>query len=142
MTLNRATLIGNVGQDPEFITTKNDQKMAKFSLATTETWKDKATGERKEKTEWHNIVVYNPGLITIIERYVKKGEKLFVEGKIATHKYLKNDVNHTATEIVLSGFDGIIRLLGSKPEHKAGSAPIAEAPQVEGNADLDDEIPF
>jgi len=86
-SINKVILIGNVGKDPEIRTFGNGGKVANFSIATSESWKDKRTGERKEKTDWHNISVFNDGLVGVIERYVKKGDKLYIEGKLQTRKW-------------------------------------------------------
>jgi Single-strand binding protein family len=93
-SINKVTLLGNVGKDPEIKTFQDGGKVASFSLATTDSWKDKATGERKSATEWHNIVVKSEGLIGIVEKYVKKGSKLHVEGKLQTRTYEKDVVVH------------------------------------------------
>lgn len=148
MTLNKATLIGNVGKDPEIRTTQDGKEIANFPLATSERWKDKNSGERKEKTEWHRIVIFNPGLIGIVKSYVKKGSKLYLEGQIQTRKWSKDGVDHYQTEIVLPVFGGVIQLLDSKPidEHSVakGNAYVSESPAFESSSfDLiDDEIPF
>ncbi len=102
MSLNKVTLIGFVGQDPEIRATQYGREIASFSLATTESWKDKSSGERKEKTEWHKIVVFSQGLTGIIKNYVKKGSKLYIEGSLVTRKWTdKNGVEKYTTEIVL-----------------------------------------
>jgi single-strand DNA-binding protein len=121
-SINKVTLLGNVGKDPEIKTFQNGGKVAKFTLATSESWKDKTTGEKKTKTEWHNIVVQTEGLIGIIEKYVKKGAKLHVEGKLETRKWEKDGVNHYTTEIVLHPYSGEIVLLDAK------DAPADEPP--------------
>ena len=107
-SLNKVQLIGNLGNDPDII---NEGKIAKFSLATSESWKDKASGERKTKTEWHNIVVYNEGLVGVIQQYVKKGSKVYVEGQLQTRKWEDKDgVTKYTTEIVLQNFNGTLTL--------------------------------
>lgn len=116
---NKAILVGNLGKDPEIRVMNNGTKIAKFSLATSERWKDKQSGEKKEKTHWHNVVVFNEGLIGIIERYVKKGSKLYVEGSIETRKWQdQSGADRYATEIVLKAFGGIIELLS---DNRGGS---------------------
>lgn len=97
--INKAILIGNLGRDPEVRLIDNDRKVAKFSIATTESWKDKTTGERVDKTEWHNIVLWR-GLADIAENYLKKGDKVYIEGKIRTRSYEKDGVTKYFTEIV------------------------------------------
>lgn len=112
-SLNRAQLIGNVGDDPDIQLLQGNKTVANFSLATSESWKDKNTGEKKERTEWHRIVVWNEGLVDVIEKYVKKGSKLFIEGEIQTRKWQDKDGNDRySTEIVLTGFGGKLVLLG------------------------------
>jgi single-strand DNA-binding protein len=113
-SINKVTLLGNVGKDPEIKTFQNGGKVASFSLATTDSWKDKATGERKSATEWHNIVVKNEGLVGILEKYVKKGSKLHVEGKLETRTYEKDGSKRYVTEIVLYPYGGEIVLLDAK----------------------------
>lgn len=111
-SLNCVTLIGNVGADPEVRNLTSGNAVANLSLATSESWKDKNTGEKKEVTQWHRIVVWNDGLISVIEKYVKKGSKLYIEGKLQTRKYEKDGVDHYTTEVVLTGFDAKLILLG------------------------------
>lgn len=142
-SLNRAMLIGNVGNDPEFRTTESGAKVANFSLATSESWKDKNTGEKKERTEWHRVVVWNDGLIGVIEKYVKKGSKVYIEGEIQTRKWEKDGIDRYSTEIILTGFNGKLVLLGDG----SGGGKIADTndnASRPGNdqSRLDDEIPF
>jgi single-strand DNA-binding protein len=120
--VNKVILIGNVGQDP-VIKKINEKEMASFTLATTESWKDKRTGEKKEKTEWHKVVVYNENLAKLIADYVKKGSKLYIEGAIQTRKWAGDDmVEKTITEIVLQNYSGEIVLLDSSTKRKAAFA--------------------
>ncbi len=160
--MNRATLIGNVGKDPEISVTQGGNKWARFPLATSETWKDKTTGEKKEKTEWHQIVVWNDNLIEhVISKYVKKGTKLAVEGQIVTRKWTDDkNIERYSTEIVLQGFGGTIELLGQPQGGRPGDAPMDNAMPPYGartgsngasngngagpgyQKTLDDEIPF
>ena len=115
MSLNKAQLIGNVGQDPKLSATKEGKEIASFSLATSESWKDKNTGEKQSKTEWHNMVVFSQGLVNVIKNYVKKGSKLYIEGKLHTRKWTdKNGIDKYTTEVVLQGFDSKLILLDSK----------------------------
>lgn len=111
-SLNRVQLIGHVGKDPEIRSFTNGNRVANFSIACSESWIDKSTGEKKEKTEWVNVAVFNDGLIGVVERYVKKGSKLFVEGKFQTRKYEKDGRDHYSTEVVIQNFGGQIILLG------------------------------
>lgn len=115
MALNKVILIGNVGRDPEVRTMNNGNEVAIFTLATTDTWKDKTTGERKDKTEWHRIVIYTQGLVTICRNYVKKGSKLYIEGTLQTRKWVDNQgIEKQVTEVVLQGFNCTLQLLDSK----------------------------
>lgn len=117
MSLNRVILVGRVGKDPELRSFNNGGRIANFSLATSERWKDKNTGERKEKTEWTNIVVSGDGLVGVVERFVRKGSQIGIEGKLQTRKYQDRDGNDRyVTEVVVSGFGGDLTLLDSKRE--------------------------
>lgn len=153
--MNRAILIGNVGKDPDIRNMSNGDQVASFSLATSERWKDKNSGERKESTDWHNVVCFNQGLIKVIEEWVLKGSKVAIEGKIKTRKYEKDGVDRYVTEIVLGRFDGSLELLGSKgegggrdrDEHSYGTTRGRDVDRMDtsrgfDNQSLDDEIPF
>ncbi len=147
MAFNQCTFIGHAGKDPEVKTLSSGAKVCNFSIAVTEKWKK--NGEKVERTEWVNIVVWSEGLIGIVERYVKKGSKLLVQGKMQTRKYEKDGVGRYATEIVLQGFDAKIELLDPKGEGSEdhGSSGYGAASGGGGRtqaytADLDDEIPF
>jgi len=120
-SLNRATIIGNVGKDPEIKSMSNGNRVANLTVATSETWKDKSSGEKKDRTEWHRVTVWNDGLIGVIEKYVHKGSKVMIEGQIQTRKYEQNGVEKYTTEIVLQGFGGQLILLGSKQDGKRSS---------------------
>lgn len=112
MSVNKVILVGNVGKDPEIRTMNNNNEVALFSLATSEYWKDKATGERKDKTEWHRIVVYSQGLVNIIKNYVKKGTKLYLSGSIQTRKWVDaQGLDKHATEIILQGYTAELQIL-------------------------------
>ena len=114
-SMNRVTIVGNVGKDPESKSFTNGGKVVNFSVATSETWKDKQTGEKKEKTEWHNVAVFQDGLTGIVEQYVRKGSKVLVEGKLQTRKWQDQSGNDRySTEVVLQGPDARILLLGDK----------------------------
>ncbi|MDG1436819.1 MAG: single-stranded DNA-binding protein [Rickettsiaceae bacterium] len=143
-SLNKVTLIGNLGRDPEIRSTSDGREIATFSIATGESWKDKVTGERKEKTEWHRVVVFSEGLVRVIKSYVKKGSKLFVEGQMQTRKWTdsENQERYT-TEVVLQNFNSTLLLLDSKGESSMGGGVGSQgsAPTFD-NSDLDDEIPF
>jgi len=157
MSINRAILLGHVGRDPEVRSTTGGDKVASFSLATSESWKDKATGERKETTDWHQVVVFNQNLVGIVEQYVTKGSRVSVEGAIKTRKYTAKDGGERyVTEIVVGRFDGRIGLEGKpsagpqREEHGYGStrtrdnagAQQAAPASSAGRGDLDDDIPF
>ena len=138
-SLNKVQLIGNLGNDPDII---NEGKIAKFSLATSESWKDKASGERKTKTEWHNIVVYNEGLVGVVQQYVKKGSKVYVEGQLQTRKWEDKDgVTKYTTEIVLQNFNGTLTMLGEKNSSQASSTS-SNTPSTATSTEPDDDIPF
>lgn len=111
-SLNRVQLIGNLAADPEIKNTQSGQKVANFRMACSEKWRDQRSGETREKTEWINVVVWNEGLVGVVERYVRKGSKLFVEGKFSTREWEKDGVKRYSTEVVLQGFSGQIVLLG------------------------------
>lgn len=115
MSINKVILIGNVGKDPEIRTMNNGNEVALFSLATSEYWKDKATGERKEKTEWHRVVVYSQGLVNIVKNYVKKGTKLYLSGSIQTRKWVDaQGLDKHSTEIILQGYTAELQILDPK----------------------------
>lgn len=115
MSINKVILIGNVGKDPEIRTMNNGNEVALFSLATSEYWKDKASGEKKERTEWHRIVVYSQGLVNIVKNYVKKGSKLYLSGSIQTRKWVDaQGLDKFSTEIVLQGYAAELQILDSR----------------------------
>lgn len=143
-SLNRVQLIGHVGRDPEIRRTQDGRPIANLSIATTETWNAKDTGEKKERTEWHRVVVWNEGLCKVIEQYVRKGAKIFIEGSLQTRKFQDSSgVEKYATEVVLQGFSGQLILLGggsgetqAKPQATPAATPAARKPFT------DDSIPF
>lgn len=161
-SLNKVTLIGNVGKVPEIRTTQDGKEIASFSIATSEAWKDKMTGERREKTEWHRVVVFSQPLINIIKKYVNKGTKVYVEGALHTRKWNdQSGVEKYTTEIVLQNYNGVMMMLDktsgqSDGHHEGGGYSHAteneNAPQYNPSTshdfgdkaveDLDDEIPF
>jgi single-strand DNA-binding protein len=156
--VNKVIIIGNLGQDPDIRFSQSGAKIASFSVATTESWKDKASGERKSITEWHRVVVFNENLADIVEKYIKKGSKVFVEGSLKTRKYTGTDgVEKNITEIVISQFKGEITMLDGRSsadntgyDSSSSSSPTTTvAPKKKENKsfdsvgdDLDDEIPF
>jgi single-strand DNA-binding protein len=144
-SLNKVMLIGNLGKDPEIRNTQAGDPIANFSVATSESWKDKQSGEKKEKTEWHNVVVFNPSLAKICGDYLKKGSKVYVEGAMKTRKWTDKDGNDRySTEVVLDRFNGVMKMLskrdGESPRQDdgGGSSESSYGPAP----DLDDEIPF
>ena len=157
-SVNKVILIGNVGKDPEIRTSQSGARFASFTVATGESWKDKATGERKERTEWHNVNITNDALVGIAERYVKKGSKLYIEGQLETRKWTDGEgKDRYTTEVVLRPYRGELTLLDSRQGGSEGggsyggggsnnnSAPAYDAPKSGGASfadDLDDEIPF
>lgn len=150
-SVNKVMLLGNVGRDPEIRFTQAGQKMANISLATADQWRDKQTGERKEKTEWHRVVIFDERLADVAEKYIRKGSKVYLEGALQTRKWTDNDgVEKYTTEVVLQRFKGSIVLL-NKMASEGGAADYDQSPAGEersegnagaGNDDLDDEIPF
>jgi single-strand DNA-binding protein len=156
-SVNKVILIGNVGQDPEVRQFQNGGQVASFTLATSETWKDKATGERKEKTEWHRISILSEGLVRVVQNYVKKGSKLYIEGQLETRKWQDKDgQDRYTTEVVLRGFGGTLTMLDSAGDRAGGGARSGgndygsqqggarkmSGPAESFSQDLDDEIPF
>ncbi len=135
-SVNKVILVGNVGRDPEIRRTQDGRPIANLSIATSERWRDKATGEQKEKTEWHRVVVFNENLCKIIEQYVKKGAKLYIEGQLQTRKWTDQaGVEKYSTEVVLQGFNGTMTLLDSRPGASAGAGSGMGAMQ-EGGGDF------
>ncbi len=145
-SLNKVMLVGNLGRDPEIRTTSDGRELASFSFATGESWKDKATGERKEKTEWHRIVVFNEGLVKIVKDYVKKGSKLYLEGQLQTRKWVDSTGQEKyTTEVILQGFGSTLILLDNKasgPGSSSVDSSFSDKSNNFDNSDLDDEIPF
>ena len=163
-SVNKVILVGNVGQDPEVRQFQNGGQVCSFSLATSENWKDKNTGERREKTEWHRISVFSEGLVRVVQSYVKKGSKLYIEGQLETRKWQdQNGVDKYTTEVVLRGFGGTLTMLDSRNGEgggqrggydQGGSSGYGnqggnqggprqmEGPAQSFSQDLDDEIPF
>lgn len=144
-SVNKCIIVGNVGQDPEIRTTQSGSKIANLSVATSESWKDKNTGEKREKTEWHRVSVFSEGLVRVIEQWVKKGSKVYLEGQLQTRKWVDQaGVEKYTTEIVLQGFNAALVLLdhreagASKPEPQRHQSKVS-AFEPDG---LDDDIPF
>ena len=162
-SVNKVILVGNLGKDPEIRRTQDGRPIANLSVATSETWRDKATGERKEKTEWHRVVIFNEGLCKVAEQYLKKGAKVYIEGQLQTRKWTdQSGVEKYSTEVVLQGFNSNLTMLdgrsgggGNFGADDAGgdfgvSSPSSPAPRRAAvaagggsrNSDMDDDIPF
>ena len=163
-SVNKVILVGNLGKDPEIRRTQDGRPIANLSVATSESWRDKATGERKEKTEWHRVVIFNEGLCKIAEQYLKKGAKVYLEGQLQTRKWTDaSGVEKYSTEVVLQGFNSALTMLDGRSGAGGGSfgaddhgggdfgsgGPSSAAPRravAAGagarNSDMDDDIPF
>ncbi len=136
-SVNKVILIGNLGADPEIKQLQNGKPVCNLRLATSESWKDKQSGERRERTEWHRVVIFSEGLCRIAEQYLKKGSKVYLEGQLQTRKWEKDGQDHYSTEVVLQGFNSILVMLDAKPEGVAAATGTSER-----FADLDDDIAF
>ena len=121
-SVNKVILLGNLGQDPDIRTMQNGKKVCTFSIATSNSWKDKDTGEKKEKTEWHRVVVFNEGLVGVVENYIKKGTKLYIEGSLQTRKWTDDSgTEKNTTEIVIQGYGGRIDIVSAKGNNQEQS---------------------
>ena len=150
-SLNKVLLIGRLGADPEIKQMVNGKSVARMSLATSQSWKDKNTGEKKEKTEWHRVVVFNEGLVNVVQQYLKKGAQIYVEGQLSTRKWKdeQSGQDKYSTEIIIQGFNSSLTMLGggggqgiqNQTTSKSISKNSDDVSQMEQN-DLDDEIPF
>jgi len=161
-SVNKVILVGNLGRDPEVRHTQDGKPIVNLSLATSETWRDRNTGERKEKTEWHRVVIFNEALAKVAEQYLKKGSTIYVEGQLQTRKYTDKDgVEKFSTEVVLQNYRGELTMLGGRGEgagagggfggggDEFGQSSPMERPRGGGGGratiparDLDDEVPF
>jgi single-strand DNA-binding protein len=159
-SVNKVILIGNLGADPEIRSLTSGDRVANLRVATSETWRDRSSGERKEKTEWHRVVVFNENIVKVCEQYLRKGAKVYIEGSIQTRKWAdQSGVEKFSTEIVLQKFRGELTMLDGRGDGEGGareeggysgggggfsSGPRAQssAPREDFSADLDDEIPF
>jgi single-strand DNA-binding protein len=163
-SVNKVILIGNLGKDPEIRRTQDGRPIANLSIATSESWRDKNSGERKEKTEWHRVVIFSEGLCRIAEQYLKKGSKIYVEGQLQTRKWTdKDNIERYSTEVVLQNFNSTLTMLDGKGGGGSGAgadeggsggdfaraAPSERKPAMAGAGtgagkrdDMDDEIPF
>ena len=149
-SLNKVMLIGNLGADPEVRSFQNGGKVCNIRLATSETWKDKNTGERREKTEWHSVAIFQEGLVRVAEQYLKKGSTVYIEGKLQTRKWQdQSGADKYSTEVVLQGFDGVMTMIGGKSDgggqsgdqggYGSGMSGNGNAPKSDIG---DDDIPF
>jgi single-strand DNA-binding protein len=161
-SVNKVILVGNLGRDPEIRTTQDGLKIANLSLATSESWRDKNSGERKERTEWHRVVIFNERLVDVVEKYVKKGSKLYIEGALQTRKWTDNSgAEKYTTEVVLQRFRGELTMLDGRGGGESGGMGGSTPDDIGssgggggmgggggrrsgggGSQDLDDEIPF
>ena len=151
-SVNKVTLVGNLGRDPEVRAMQNGDKIVQLSIATSDRWKDKSSGEQRERTEWHRVVIFNDALGKIAEQYLKKGSTVYLEGQLQTRKWTDQQSGQEkyTTEVVLQRYRGELTLLGSRPEnqisHEQQNDQIDQSNQVSISddiaSDLDDEIPF
>tara|TARA_B100000965_G_scaffold317142_1_gene277674 strand:+ start:59 stop:511 length:453 start_codon:yes stop_codon:yes gene_type:complete len=147
-SLNKVQLIGRLGADPDIKQMVNGKSVARLSLATSQSWKDRNTGEKKEKTEWHRIVVFNEGLVNVVQQYLKKGAQIYIEGQISTRKWKdeQSGQDKYSTEIVLQGYNSTLTMLGGTNSNNIGSSSSKNSDfdqtNPQNNSDLDDEIPF
>ena len=158
-TVNKVILIGNLGNDPDSRVASNGNKIVNLSIATSESWKDRSTGERKERTEWHRVVIFNEALAKVADQYLVKGAKVYIEGQLQTRKWQdQNGNDRYSTEVVLNGFNSVLTMLDSKSDGDRGGGgsrddrgrsdggagtrrPAASAPAFESGG-MDDDIPF
>jgi single-strand DNA-binding protein len=145
-SLNKVQLIGSLGADPDVRSFQNGGRICNLRIATSESWKDKATGERKERTEWHSVVIGSDGLVKVAEGYLRKGSKVFIEGQLRTRKWQDQSGNDRySTEVVLQGYDAKLIMLSGKPQgFDGGQQGASDSSQNtwDGDQDLDDDIPF
>ncbi len=154
-SVNKVILVGNLGRDPEVRSFPNGGKVCNLRIATSESWRDKATGERKERTEWHSVAIFNENLVKIAEQYLRKGSTVYIEGQLETRKWQdQSGADRYSTEVVLRPFRGDLTLLGGRGDGGSGTGygsgsgggydegPGSASPQGGGRPDMDDEIPF
>jgi single-strand DNA-binding protein len=147
-SLNKVLLIGRLGNDPEIKQMQNGKSVARLSVATSESWKDKNTGEKKEKTEWHRVVIFNEGLVGVVQKYLKKGAQVYIEGQLNTNKYTdSNGQEKYSTQIVLQGYSSSLTMLDGKSSSSGDSKklessqlPSDDMPDI--SQDPDDKVPF
>ena len=153
-SVNKVILVGNLGRDPEIRSLNSGDRVANLNIATSETWRDKSSGERKEKTEWHRVVIFNENLVKVAENYLRKGSKVYIEGQLATRKYEQNGVEKFSTEIVLQRFRGELTMLDGRNEgggaasgddyggYSGGGGQPARSSGPKQDFPMDDDIPF
>jgi len=156
-SVNKVILVGNLGKDPEVRAMPSGDRMASFTMATSENWRDRNSGERREKTEWHNVVIFNDNLVKVAENYLKKGSKVYIEGALQTRKFTdKTGAERYMTEVVLQKFRGELTMLDGRGEgggasagddsygggYSSGAKAGGQGPRETFTADMDDEIPF
>ena len=151
-SLNKVQIIGRLGADPEIKQMVNGKNVARLSVATSQSWKDKSSGERKEKTEWHRVVIFNEGLVNVVQQYLKKGANVYIEGQLSTRKWKDESSGQDkySTEIVLQGYNSSLTMLDSRNNSKNESSNLVTEKKSslpnenlnQNNTDLDDEIPF
>ena len=148
-SLNKVQLIGRLGADPEVKQMVNGKSVARLSIATSQSWKDRNSGEKKEKTEWHRIVVFNEGLVNVVQQYLKKGAQVYIEGQLSTRKWKDEQSGQEkySTEIVLQGYNSTLTMLGAASSNNAGTSSSnknndLDQTNTQNNSDFDDEIPF
>ena len=146
-SLNKVLLIGRLGADPEIKQMVNGKNVARLSLATSQSWKDKNTGERKQKTEWHRVVIFNEGLVNVVQQYLKKGSQVYIEGQLSTRKWKdeQSGLDKYSTEVVIQGYNSSLTMLGGRGGLENNVQNIDSSTKDEPSttsSDLDDEIPF
>lgn len=148
-SVNKCIIVGNLGADPDVRSLQSGDKVVNLSVATSETWKDRQTGERKERSEWHRVVIFNENLAKVAEQYLRKGSKVYLEGQLQTRKWQdQNGQDRYSTEIVLQRYRGELTMLDGRSEGPGGSQPAIQhtedhpSPASTEHADLDDDIPF
>jgi single-strand DNA-binding protein len=152
-SVNKVILVGNLGRDPEIRTLNSGDRVANLNVATSETWRDRNSGERKERTEWHRVVIFNDNLVKVAENYLRKGSKVYLEGALQTRKFTDQaGVEKFSTEVVLQKFRGELTMLDGRPDgaraegdaggYAVGPRAAGAGPKEDFTADLDDEIPF
>jgi single-strand DNA-binding protein len=149
-SLNKVLLIGRLGADPEIKQMVNGKNVARLSIATSQSWKDKNSGERKEKTEWHRVVIFNEGLVSVVQQYLKKGANVYIEGQLTTRKWKDESSGQDkySTEIVLQGYNSSLTMLDGRNKGESSNlvnenkSSLPNDTTTQENSDLDDEIPF